>query len=187
MKSPLGRIELGNLRPHYQDKLGELVLAIKPAIVVETGVWMGLSSEYILAALDANGAGHLYSIDPMDGGHVTNGLSGGEVAGVAAAYDANPIVHPRHTLIKKLSTEALPELAKEIGPVSMFIHDSDHGYDCQTFEYEWAFQNVKSGGIIVSDDPFWGEPAHNAWVKFLQRHNMGPAHVMGNAQWAVRP
>lgn len=45
-----------------------LVRAVRPAVVVETGVWRGLSSWTLLAALDANGSGELVSIDfpPLD-------------------------------------------------------------------------------------------------------------------------
>jgi predicted O-methyltransferase YrrM len=66
MKSPLGRLETG--APTYQHLLAALVVQEEPKIVVETGVWEGLSAEYILWALDENGSGHLYSIDPMDPG-----------------------------------------------------------------------------------------------------------------------
>ena len=44
MNSPLGRLQLST-PPTYQDKLADLIRQEKPNIVVETGVWEGLSAE----------------------------------------------------------------------------------------------------------------------------------------------
>ena len=35
----------------------------KPKVVIETGVWLGFSSAFILQGLEDNGSGKLYSID----------------------------------------------------------------------------------------------------------------------------
>jgi hypothetical protein len=181
MKSPLGRIEMDG-PPPYQDRLAALIRAEKPKIVVETGVWAGLSSEFILEAMDANGEGHLFSIDPMDKQQQFNGAQGRP-----DLFFDNPIVHPRFTLIQKLSHEALVPLFTAVGPFDMFIHDSDHSAGCQTFEYELAWYFVRAGGIIVSDDPFWGTPPHWAWSSFLTRHGLPSGTIMGNAQWVRVP
>lgn len=186
MKSPLGRIE-GNFQPHYQDKLGDLIRTFKPEIVVETGVWEGLGSEYILKALDDNGSGVLYSIDPMDPEHLSNGMETEAVGGARSLYEDHPIIHPRFTLIRAMSQDALRPLLDKTGPWDMFVHDSDHGEACQTFEYEFAWEAVRPGGIIVTDDPFWGIPCHWAWNRFLERHNIAGATVMGGAQYFVKP
>ena len=181
MISPLGRLTLA-ARPHFQDKLADLIRQEKPDIVVETGVSEGLSTEYILSALDANGRGHLYSIDPMDETQQFNGTQGNP-----KLFFDNPIVHPRWTLIRKYSQAALDPLYEEIGPFDFFLHDSDHSEKCQSFEYEAAWAMVRSGGIIASDDCFWGTPPHCAWDNFLQRHGITARHIIGNAQFIRKP
>lgn len=180
MNSPLGRLK-DCPEPTYQDKLADLIRVEKPLIVVETGFCHGFGAEFILKALDDNGAGHLYSIDPMDAAHETNG-------GIAEPekYDANPIIHPRFTLIRKLSSDALVPLWGEVGFFDMFIHDSDHAEACQAYEYEAAWNMVKPGGIIVSDDVYWNEPPHMAWDKFLARNGITERNIIGNAQWIRR-
>ena len=40
-----------------------LIRKLKPEIIVETGVWHGISTAYILLALKANSSGKLFSID----------------------------------------------------------------------------------------------------------------------------
>lgn len=181
MKSPLGRLDT-DIKPHYQHLLADVIRREKPNIVVETGTLYGFGSEFILKALDDNGKGRLYSIDPMDPTHHSNGCIGDP-----EPYDANPIVHPRFTLIRKYSDVALPALFKEVGQFDLFVHDSDHSYDVQTMEYELAWDMVRSGGIIASDDVYWGIPQHHAWEQFLKRHErFGNAVVIGNAQWIRR-
>lgn len=104
-------------------------------------------------------------------------------------YFAHPIVHPRFTFIRKYSTEALEPLFKEVGPFGLFVHDSDHNFETQTFEYESAWRMVRPGGIIASDDILWGDPPHQAWAKFLARHNISPSSVrmIGNAAYFRKP
>lgn len=169
MKSPLGRFEM-DVPPHYQDKLADLIRAEKPEIVVETGVYKGLGSEYILKAMDDNGVGHLYSIDPSP----------------HKDYFAQPIFNSRFTLILEKSQNSLQGLLNGTGPWDMFIHDSDHDCECQSFEYEFAWDAVRPGGIIVTDDPFWGMPPHMTWDKFLAKHGVKNRNIMGNAQWIRR-
>lgn len=180
MTSPLGRVIYG--QPTFQDKLANLIRVEKPSIVVETGVWEGLSTEFILTALDDNGHGHLYSIDPMDPKQEFNGTRG-----KPELFDMNPIVHPRFTLIREYSSKALMPLYFNVGDFDFFLHDSDHGFECQSFEYEAAWHCVRSGGIIATDDPFWGEPPHHAWDQFLARHGITERHIIGTAQWVRKP
>jgi predicted O-methyltransferase YrrM len=181
MKSPMGRITL-DVPPHYQDKLAALIRSERPGVVVETGTWDGLGAEFILQALDDNQWGRLFSIDPMDPKHESNG-----VMGRPDMWEKHPIVHPRFTQIRKYSHDALEPLFAEVGSFDMFIHDSDHSYQVQTFEYESAWRMVRPGGIIVSDDCFWGTPPHHAWDKFLERHGVTRRTIIGNAQWIRRP
>lgn len=173
MKSPLGRLDVA-IGPHYQDRLSVIIRQEKPRVVVETGVETGFGAEYILQALDANGMGKLYSIDPA-GFNYPTGVS------------APPILHPRFTLIQKRSQDALQPLFEKVGPFDFFIHDSDHSFECQTYEYNAAWDMVRPGGIIASDDPFWGMPPHRAWDNFLIKHGITQRNIAGNAQWIRKP
>ena len=98
---------------------------------------------------------------------------------------ANPITHPRFTWIRKYSNDALGDLYGSVGPFDLFIHDSDHGVECQTYEYEAAWLMVRSGGIIASDDVTWGQ--HNAWHDFIKRHGFDGDKTVGAAHYIVKP
>ena len=175
--SPMKRML--NHPDHYQSLLADIIKRERPQVMIETGIESGYSTEHFLTAMDAIGVGHMFSCDPQPSGF----------------YDAYPIVHPRFQFIRKASWEALDEIYAMTGRVDLFLHDSDHSWECQTFEYEWAWAHVRSGGIIASDDTGWGynipgygAVAHGAWAFFLYRRGLnGKDTAINNARWVRKP
>ena len=159
--------------------LGDLIRVEKPEVMIETGVESGYSTEHFLVAMDDAKVGHLYSCDPRPSGF----------------YDGNPIVHPRFTFIREASYTACDKIFKEAGRLDMFLHDSDHSWECQTFEYEWGWNHIRGGGIIASDDTKWGmiipvfgAISHDAWPQFLARHGLTGKDVkIDNGRWIRKP
>ena len=116
---------------------------LRPTNVVETGVAHGLTSRFILEALERNGVGHLWSIDkpPLDQKwHPEIGVAVG---------DRYP---HRWSLIKGLSSEHLPAILTQLGQIDLFIHDSLHTEDNVRFEMDRAWVTLRPGGAIVVDD-----------------------------------
>ena len=110
----------------------------QPLKVVETGVANGHSTFIILSALAKNGKGKLYSIDisPNVGSLLTEDLK----------RNWELIVLP------KANKKTLDNVLKNLDPIDLFIHDSNHLYYWQEVEYNIAFKYVKSQGFIMSDD-----------------------------------
>ena len=125
------------------DLTGSLVLLRRPSTVVETGVAMGFSTAVILAAMAENRAGALHSIDlpPLQ---VQPGTFVGEVVA--------PELRDRWTLHAGPSRILLPALVRELAPIDLFIHDSDHSYDGQYEEYREVWPRLGIGASLVSDD-----------------------------------
>jgi hypothetical protein len=147
----------------FQSGFADLIREMKPSIVVEAGVHTGTSSLFILQALEDNGIGTLYSIDP------------------------DPKIefkHPRWKLIRKLSVDAMPQIYEKTGPWDVFLHDSDHSVGCMTMEFELAWDFVRPGGIIASDDYTWGE--HKAWQRFIERKCAPNPINIADLQYTVR-
>lgn len=143
-------LEEGRLR--FQKKVHDLILLVKPNIVVETGIGVdGISSAWILLALDKIGQGHLCSIESIN---------------------AQPFQHPRWTFIKAESVDGLPKAGIQFGAWDIFIHDSDHEVWCETYEYEFGHAMLRQGGYLLSDDCMWGCPPHLAWIKTIRRHRL---------------
>lgn len=117
-----------------------LCRATRPSIVVETGVGNGVTSAFILQALNRNSHGHLWSIDlPPLGARKSGALIPLEL-------------RSRWTLIRGRTNELLPGLLTQLGNVDLFLHDSLHTYCNMTFEFEQAWAKMRDGGILVSDD-----------------------------------
>ena len=114
----------------------------KPESVVETGVWIGSSSFTILTALQKNGSGRLNSFDfpPL---RPKNRVAIGRVV--------TEELFPRWALHLGPSKSLMPEKMKS-GEVDVFIHDSDHTYLNMMAEFHIAWDLLKPGGYLVSDD-----------------------------------
>lgn len=150
----------------FQAELKQLILEAQPGVVMETGVSTeGVSARNILEALDEIGKGELYSVDDF-------------------AYPRWE--HPRWRLKIGKSSDLLPVISRETGLWDVFLHDSDHGVGCQTFELEFAWGRVKPGGIILCDDTTWGSPPHYAWANFCRRHNVSEIIDLGSVRYFIK-
>jgi len=127
----------------------------KPKIIVETGVANGISTNAIMKALAAVKCdGALYSFDVLPQ--------------TSEAYTGNGQWY-FHLLPKRKTSKSLVEAVSNISKVDIWLHDSDHGYRWQKFEYLLALKRLKSNGILISDDvdasPAWGELAKTHFRK----------------------
>lgn len=114
-----------------------------PETVVETGVAYGVSSAFILRALEQNGRGTLHSVDlpPLRREYE-------RFWGVAV-----PDGHQeRWRLHRGSSRRVLPGLLREAGPVDLFVHDSLHTSRNMRREFEIVWPNLRPGGILLADD-----------------------------------
>ncbi len=164
------------------EALYATVRAVRPAEMVETGVQRGVSSAYLLAAMERNGTGHLTSIDlpTFDrAGRVNRDgfVDDSSVAGPDAVGDlVAPGLRRRWTLRLGDARELLPPLLDELGTIDAFFHDSEHSYDQMSFEFAAAWPHLRDGGCLISDDIAWSDPARRAWREFVAAHP-GPACV----------
>jgi len=120
-----------------------LIRHLRPRNVVETGVLHGVTSRFILEALERNGVGHLWSIDlpPME-------PVWQDEIGIAVGDR----FRSRWSYIKGTSKRRLPGLLSSLGQIDLFIHDSLHSEQNVRFEVDRAFAALRPGGAIVVDD-----------------------------------
>jgi predicted O-methyltransferase YrrM len=133
-------------QPLYDFSIGTalgLVLYVisrrqKPDIVVETGVASGVSSSYILCALEQNKRGRLYSIDlPW--------WQGNQSGWLIPEY----LRHRWHLIIGRSSEELAP-LLRQVAEIDIFLHDSDHSYQNMLWEFQAAWRYLKAGGLLLA-------------------------------------
>jgi hypothetical protein len=150
--------------------LYSLIRALKPNVVVETGVAAGLSSYFILKALEKNNSGRLLSIDlpnyASKKGYINKA---GEIDFAYTPPDKGVgwvvpnIMRRRWQMIFGDSLRVLEEL--EVEP-ELFYHDSDHSYEVMIGEYRWAL--ARRTNYILSDDVNW----NCAWSDFVKKHHL---------------
>ena len=115
----------------------------KPSVVVETGVAFGMTSRYILQALDANGHGRLESVDlpPL-----------GDEEGFFVGALVRDDLRTRWTLHRGSTRRELPPLLDRLGGVEVFVHDSLHTYRTMRWEFETVWPYMPQGSLLLSDD-----------------------------------
>ena len=120
-----------------------LVRHLKPRYVIETGVAHGVTSRFILEALERNGSGHLWSIDrqPMERKWKSQ---------IGVAVDGN--LQHRWSYILGSSRRRLPGILSQLGKIDLFVHDSLHSERNVRFEMDLAWRALRVGGAIVVDD-----------------------------------
>ena len=121
------------------------VRLLKPKIVVETGVSDGMSSLFILSALDKNGIGHLYSIDFPEVG--MPGIYGKEPGWIVGKTLRN-----KWTLTYGKTSKVLLPLLLKVKYVNIFLHDSEHSYPNMKFEFSNVLKYMPPGSLLLSDD-----------------------------------
>jgi predicted O-methyltransferase YrrM len=116
---------------------------LEPTVVVETGVAYGVSSAFILRALEENGRGVLHSVDLPPLRREYERLWGIAVPGA---------LRGRWTLHRGSSGRVLPGLLEDAGTVDLFLHDSLHTYRNMRRELETLWPRLRTGGVILADD-----------------------------------
>ena len=124
-----------------------IIRALKPDRVLETGIANGVSSAYVLLAMERNQKGALFSIDVNDGSYLP---AGKQVGWVVPAW-----LKERWTVCLGDARELLPKVLEELKSLDIFIHDSLHTYEHMKFEYQEAYPYIRQNGILISDDALW--------------------------------
>ncbi|MCB0264647.1 MAG: class I SAM-dependent methyltransferase [Calditrichia bacterium] len=142
-----------------------IVRAKKPEIFVETGTRWGIGACFILAAMEKNGGGHLYSFDIG-----INKIPGDEYFWPKNHQQLGFMVpqHLRHryTIIEGDAKLTLPNFLSDIQPkVDIFYHDSLHTYEHMNFEFTTIRPHMAANGLLISEDT-----NHNdAWSDFIKQ------------------
>lgn len=168
-----GRNAGNDLRSMFIPDIYTIVRLLKPKLIVETGVFSGYSSAFILAALSLNQSGKLFSIDLPDADP-----SAKLPAGKEPGWAVPPSLRDRWNLLLGDSKGLLPPLLKDLGHVDVFFHDSLHTYQNMMFEFTSAWPYLGRGGILLSDNVVLNE----AFFHFSKTINQDPTLL-----WRLTP
>jgi len=130
--------------PAFARAVWCLARHLRPRKVVETGVARGVTTRFLLEALERNGSGRLWSIDlpPL----LERGLRSETAAAVPERCRGN------WTYLEGSSRRRLPRLLADLGGIDLFVHDSIHTERNLRFELDLAMGAMGRHGALVSDD-----------------------------------
>jgi predicted O-methyltransferase YrrM len=112
---------------------------LRPAVVVESGGFLGMSSAFILKALadEKLTIAKLYSIE----------LSEECEQGALVPEDLRQAFVPLRGKVEDfLQANQLPS------PIDMFLHDSSHSYRHMLWEFRQFWPRLRDGGLLLSHD-----------------------------------
>jgi methyltransferase family protein len=134
----------GDGEPGMTRAIWCLTRHLKPNKVVEAGVARGITSSFILEALDRNGAGHLWSID------LPPQMKENLHQEIGAAVPEHR--RTRWSYIEGSSRRRLPGLLGELHEIDLFVHDSRHTERNLRFELDRTWAVLRPAGVLVADD-----------------------------------
>ncbi len=136
-----------------------LVRILKPDVVLETGVASGISSAYILSALEENKKGKLISIDlpyQEDKQRFLNYIQAGVKTFIPKEEKPGWLIpedlKKKWQLVLGRSSEKLPIILKELPRIDIFIHDSEHSYENMIWEFQTVWPRLRKDGLLISHD-----------------------------------
>ncbi len=147
-------------RPSYIEidapfELYAMVRKIRPRHVVEVGVSSGVSSAYLLQALERNGVGTLHSVDlpkrppatPRPSRYGSWSLPPGRESGWAVPFR----LRRRWDLRLGDKAGVLPLLAEELPEIDLFVYDVPHEDTATYREFRTLDRRMPAGAVAIAD------------------------------------
>ncbi len=170
-----GISEAGNISLIERRILFVLCRLSKPDIVLETGVANGISSAYILEALEDNERGKLSSIDLPSVALTT-------IFHRNVGWIVPEQLRYRWNLTLGKSSKILPTMLLKLQKIDFFFHDSNHSYNNMMFELKTTWPFIRDGGIVACDDAV----ERDAFLDFSDSVRLKPVIFDGTNTGAIR-
>ncbi len=167
-----------------------LVRHLKPKVSLETGVYYGGNTAFILNALYKNGEGTLVSIDLPDSKIKKMKQEQGDSLSISRHPDVGSTefyegMQPGFIIPQYLKMQwefiegsSLVEIPKTNYTFNFYIHDSDHSFDFLNAELSLALNKMDQQGTLIVDDINWS----NAFYKLCVDRAFFPICLTDNGK-----
>jgi hypothetical protein len=161
---------------------------LKPKAVLETGVYYGGNTAFILNGLHKNGSGNLISIDYPDSNiRETKDVERHPDVGDSEFYQKNlqpGFISPGYlldswTLHIGDSHQVIPTLDENF---DLYLHDSEHSYDFIKKEMTLAMAKMNNTAMAIIDDIDWS----NGFFSICDTHKLFPLCLTDNGKDNLR-
>ncbi len=179
-RRPLGKGTFGGWDdgdPAFTQAVFCLARHLAPRRAVETGVARGVTTRFLLEALERNGTGELWSIDlpPLIDVHLEDE--------VAMAVPAE--CRGRWTYVQGSSRRRLPGVLRGLRSVDLFVHDSMHTERNVGFELDHVWPLLTRSGAMVVDDVDYNRALQTFLAANPAAQSLVAAHRQGRRQFAI--
>ncbi len=164
-------------------ELHALVRLLRPSHVVEVGVSSGVSSAYLLNALDRNRHGRLHSVDRPS--HPTKQqIAEGATheswtlpVGRSTGWAVPPRLWRRWDLRLGDKADVLPMLAEQLPKIDLFVYDVPHRDTGTRGELRALDRRLRRGSVVIIDHGPGGElcDALRTWARSRGAEPIGRA------------
>lgn len=172
-------------------ELYALVRILRPRHVAEVGVSSGVSSAYLLQALERNQRGTLHSVDlPSYPANRATGLrtragSWTLPPGRSSGWAVPPSLRPRWDLRLGDKRHVLPRLAEQLPEIQLFVYDVPHE-DTATFqEFRGLDRRLPSGSVAIADHGPSGDLC-DALARWGRCRSAAPVRRAGLGLYGIR-
>ena len=168
--------------------LYSLIREHKPQHCLETGVYYGGNTAFILVALAKNGSGQLVSIDyPATAMTEDFTATRHPDVGDSEVYDKEMtpgfiIPEHLHAHWQLILGDSLQEIPKLNDSFQFYIHDSEHSHDFVYREMTAAWAKLSPNALIVADDIDWS----NGFLSFCVEQRLLPLFLTDNGKDNLR-
>ena len=165
-----------------------LLRHLRPQHCLETGVYYGGNTAFMLAALNRNGFGKLTSVDlpdvqiRKDQGTERHPLVGDSelyAEALSPGFIVPGYLRPSWTFIEGDSHRVIPRLE---GPFDFYIHDSDHSFGFVNTEMTLVRPRLTPKAVVVVDDIDWS----NGFFAFCLKEHLHPLLLTDNGKDNLR-
>lgn len=158
-----------------------LVRLFRPGVVLETGVFYGGTTMFILNALRRNAHGTLISID-LPGQLADEDMRHhlvGDSEMVPQGLDLGFLVHPdQMSRWEPIQGDSRLEIPKIDRTIDFYNHDSDHSYDFIKQEMALVWPKLSPKALIMADDLDWS----NGFFSFCDEKRLYPLIITDNGK-----
>ena len=162
-----------------------LVRLYRPAVCLETGVFYGGNTCFILNALRRNNFGELISID-LPANKIESSKRHflvGDGEDIPQELDSGFLIHKslknKWDFIRGDSLQEIPKIEKK---VDMYVHDSEHSFEFIQKEMSLIWNKLTDNAIIVADDLDWS----NGFFAFCVEKKIYPLIITDNGKSGLR-
>ena len=162
-----------------------LVRLYRPAVCLETGVFYGGNTCFILNALRRNNFGELISIDLPANKIESNKrhFLVGDGEDIPQELDSGFLIHKslknKWNFIRGDSLQEIPKIGKKI---DLYVHDSEHSFEFIQKEMSLIWDKLTNNAIIVADDLDWS----NGFFGFCVEKKIYPLIITDNGKSGLR-